>query len=618
MILVDVDSVQMFRPDRALFEDVSVTISTGDRMGIVGINGTGKSTLLRVIAGRTDPEGGTVTRGSGVRLSMLDQQDDLPVGTVLEAVRFGDAGADGGSGDGAGADGVTWEAEAVLTRLGMGDKFDRPTTALSGGEKKRVALARALVMPSDLLILDEPTNHLDLDGIAWLEEYLAAYRGGLLLVTHDRHVLDRVTTRMLELDRGSSHVHDGNYDSYLEAKAGRAEAAADADAIRRNLARSELEWLRRGAKARTSKPKYRVEAAKALIAEKSEGPARPADLHLEFPTHRLGDVVIELHGVDAVAPNGARILDGVDLLLDPRERLGIVGPNGAGKTTLLDLMAKRTEPVGGSVQWGSTVQLGYYRQLGAGLDPTARVREVIAGPDRKPDWTDARLLESFWFDKDAQWAQIETLSGGERRRLELLTVLASKPNVLLLDEPTNDLDLETLRSLEDFLEDWPGAVVVVSHDRAFLERVVADALILDGTGSATRWPGGFNAWDEHRRSQAAASAPSAKKSKQKSKNAAKTESGGQAVGAPAKGGSKKSGSKMAGGRSSSTVSHLMRQADKDIARLTKKRDRLTDDLVAAGTDHEAIAAAGEALAVVESELAEVEERWLELAEEQEG
>ncbi len=581
----------MFRPDRALFEDVSITISTGDRIGVVGINGTGKSTLLRVIAGRTAPEGGTVTPGSGVRLSMLDQEDDLPAGTVLDAVR-----GDGGGGEGE----ASWEAESVLTKLGMGDKFDRSTDALSGGEKKRVALAKALVAPSDLLILDEPTNHLDLDGIAWLEDFLAAYRGGLLLVTHDRHVLDRVTTRMLELDRGTSHVHDGSYDSYLAAKADRATAAADADAIRRNLARSELEWLRRGAKARTSKPKYRVAAAKALIAERPEGPARPADLHLEFPTPRLGDVVIELTGVEAKAPNGATILDGVDLMLDPRERLGIVGPNGAGKTTLLDLMAKRTQPVGGSVNWGSTVELGYYRQLGAGLDQNARVREVIAGPDRKPDWTDARLLESFWFDKDAQWAQLSTLSGGERRRLELLTVLASKPNVLLLDEPTNDLDLETLRSLEDFLEDWPGAVVVVSHDRAFLERVVADALILDGSGSAVRFPGGFNAWDEHRRAEAAAAAP-----------------GGSAKSAKS-GANKPKKAKAPGARSSSTINHEIRQADKDIARLTKKRDRLTAELVDAGTDHDAIAAAGAALAEIETELAAVEERWLALAEEQEG
>ncbi|MFT7601741.1 MAG: ATP-binding cassette subfamily F protein uup, partial [Acidimicrobiales bacterium] len=458
MILVDAIGISMSRPDRPLFSDISITVSTGDRIGVVGINGTGKSTLFRVLAGKTDPEGGELRPGRDVRISMLDQDAALPEGTVLDAVLKTPTGS-----------AEEWEAEAVLTRLGLGEFFDRSTTGLSGGEAKRVGLARALVAPSDLLILDEPTNHLDLDGIMWLEQHLADYRGGLLLVTHDRHVLDRVVNRMLELDRGAAYVHDGDYDSYLSAVADRQDAAASAEAIRSNLARSELAWLRRGAKARSSKPKYRVEAAKQLIATKAEGPARPADLHIEFPTPRLGDIVIELDGVGATTPDGRRLFENVELKLDPRERIGIVGPNGAGKSTLLNLMARRTEPQEGSVRWGTTVELGYFSQTGEELDPLARAREVVAGPNRSPDWTDARLLESFWFDKDSQWAQVGTLSGGERRRLQLLQVLASKPNVLLLDEPTNDLDLETLRSLEDFLEDWPGAVVVVSHDRAFLE-----------------------------------------------------------------------------------------------------------------------------------------------------
>ncbi len=585
MILLDAVAVSMSRPDRPLFTNVSVTVSTGDRIGVVGINGTGKSTLLRVLAGRARPESGEVRLGGGVRISMLDQDAPLPPGRVLDAVLESSTGR-----------AEAWEAEAALTRLGMGHAFDRDTSGLSGGEAKRVGLAKALVAPSDLLILDEPTNHLDLDGIEWLEQHLTAYRGGLMLVTHDRHLLDKLTTRMLELDRGRAHVHDGDYDSYLDATASRAEQAADAESIRRNLARSELAWLRRGAKARTSKPRYRVEAAKALIGQKAEGPARPAELHLEFPTPRLGDVVVELHGIGAATPDGRQLFKDLELKLDPRERLGIVGPNGAGKTTLLEIIARRREPDAGTVTWGSTVELGYFSQTGGELDLTARAREFVAGPHRKPDWTDARLLESFWFDADAQWAEIGTLSGGERRRLQLLRVLADKPNVLLLDEPTNDLDLETLRALEDFLEDWPGAVIVVSHDRAFLERVVADALIV-ADGRAARWAGGYNAWDEQRkRSKGATPKPGfkqpTKKLSTRSIDTAK--------------------------RSASTLGHLIRAAEKEMARLETRKDKLEAELAAAGSDHEVLIRVGDDLGEITASLAEVEERWLQLSEEREG
>lgn len=578
----------MTRPDRPLFRDVSVTISTGDRLGLVGINGTGKSTLLRVIAGKVPPEEGEVRLGGGVRISMLDQEAPLPPGTVLGIVS---ADADPER---------AWEAEAVLTRLGMGAHFDRDVDTLSGGEIKRVSLAVALLAPSDLLILDEPTNHLDLDGIQWLEDYLSAYRGGLILVTHDRHLLDRTTTRMIELDRGTGFVHEGNYADYLEAKSERDTAAASAESIRKNLAKTELAWLRRGAPARTAKPKARIASATALVNTKAEGPARPADLNLEFPTPRLGDVVIELHGVGATAPDGRELFHDVDLMLDPRERLGIVGPNGAGKTTLLNLMAKRTEPQVGTVKWGSTVELGYYDQHGADLDPTARAREVVAGPNREPDWTDARLLESFWFDKDTQWAQVGTLSGGERRRLQLLTTLAAKPNVLFLDEPTNDLDLESLRALEDFLEDWPGAIVVVSHDRAFLERVVTDALVIDGEGFVGRVAGGYPAWDEQRRGATSKKKPEKQAKKKQAKKSADDRQNEKA------------------GRSSSTIGHLLRTAEKEIARLDKKRVALLASLEDAASDHTKLVGLGSELADVESSLAEQEEAWLLLAEEQEA
>ena len=488
-MLLDAAGLAASRPGRPLFADVAVTISSGDRLAVVGLNGSGKTTLLRQLAGLAEPEAGVVRRGRDARVVVLDQQAQLTGATVREA---------GGQG---------WEAAAVLDRLGLGDRLDAETTTLSGGEAKRVALARALVEvgpPGEagddvLLILDEPTNHLDIDGVAWLEERLAAHRGGLVLVSHDRHVLDRVTTRILELDRGRAHLHEGGYAGYLEARAEREEQAARAEGVRRNLARSELAWLRRGAPARTRKPQARIDAATAIVEGRPEAPARLGELDLAFGAPRLGDTVVELRGVGHRFEGGPWLFRGIDLALDPRERLGVVGPNGAGKSTLLDVLAGRLVPTEGEVLVGQTVALGVYDQTGRELDPGLRVDEVIAGPLRRPDWEDARFLDRFWFDADAQRSPVGLLSGGERRRLQLVLTLRAKPNVLLLDEPTNDLDLDTLRVLEDVLETWPGAVVVVSHDRALLERTVTDVLVIDEDHPGRRLPGGYARWEADRR-----------------------------------------------------------------------------------------------------------------------
>ncbi|HEU5083303.1 MAG TPA: ABC-F family ATP-binding cassette domain-containing protein, partial [Acidimicrobiales bacterium] len=420
MILVDATGLRAARPDRVLFDDLSLTVESGDRLAIVGVNGTGKSTLLAALAGARVPEAGTIRRGNGARISHLDQDAPLPAGTVASV-----------TGDG-------WEAAAVRDRLGLAGLEDRPTDQLSGGQVKRVALARALLAvgpptggpadDADLLILDEPTNHLDVTAIAWLEEWLAGFRGGLVMVSHDRHLLDRVCNRMLELDRGSHFVHEGGYASYLEHKAERAERAAASEAKRRNLARAELAWLRRGAPARTSKPKARIEAATALV----EGAPRSADvrdqaLQLHVGTPRLGDKVIEAHGLGADI-DGRTLFDGVDLVLDNRERLGIVGPNGAGKTTLLRILAGERAPDRGTVVVGPTVRIGVFSQDAAELEPGARVRDLVTGGKRDMSWEDTALLERFWFDGDAQWAPVETLSGGERRRLQLLLTLQAQPN----------------------------------------------------------------------------------------------------------------------------------------------------------------------------------------------
>jgi ATP-binding cassette subfamily F protein uup len=477
-----------------------------------------------------------------------------------------------------------------------------------------VALARALVAEADLLVLDEPTNHLDIDSIAWLEQRLASFPGALLVVTHDRHFLDRVTTRIIELDRGRAYVHDGGYSSYLEDRAQRAEKSDAAEAKRQNLARAELAWLRRGAPARTSKPRARVEAAEKLLAEGKQAEARSGVLPLHGLTPRLGNRVVELHGVGH--GYGARTLfEGVELLLDPRERLGVVGPNGSGKSTLLDIMAGRIQPDSGTVEVGTTVRLATFDQQGRELDPSLRVREAVAGPGNPVDWTHEALMESFWFDADAQRAPVGMLSGGERRRLQLLLVLARKPNVLLLDEPTNDLDAETLRQFEHFLEHWPGAVVAVSHDRAFLERVVADVIVL-GDGSASRLPGGYAAYEQRRRELQASAGG------RRVAGAAATPRHGDRDDSRGSGGSGSRGSSRDGARASgpkqpspSTLRHRLRSAEREVESARQRCDELHAAMESAGSDHAAMAALGAELAEATGELDSAENAWLELADE---
>ncbi|MEM7337329.1 MAG: ABC-F family ATP-binding cassette domain-containing protein [Actinomycetota bacterium] len=598
MILLDMADITVTRPDRDLLRDVSLTLNTGDRVGVVGINGTGKSTLLRVMAGEIEPEGGVIRRGNAMTVSVLNQSTVLPPGTVAEAL---DAAR--------GANTELWEIEAVADRLGMGAQMDARTEALSGGEARRVQLASVLVAGADLMVLDEPTNHLDIGAIRWLEEHLAGYRGGLLLVSHDRHLLNHVVTRVVELDRGRAHVHDGGYDAYLAGRAEREAREAKAEQVRRSLATRELAWLRRGAPARTSKAKARIAKATALVEHTPDAAARQGELDLHVDVPRLGDKVIELEGVGH--GHGDRwLFRGLDLKLGRLERLGVVGLNGSGKSTLLDVIAGRVEPREGAVVYGSTVRLGYHDQIGADLDPGQRVREALSGGKREISWQDKRLMEQFWFDDDAQWAPIGQLSGGERRRLQMILTLAARPNVLMLDEPTNDLDLDTLRALEDFLEDWPGTLVVVSHDRAFLERTVDDVIVLDGAGGAGRFPGGYAAWEDAQRVR-----PTGRKMASAAAEAKRAAAAGRTnVGAT----SSASGGAPKPARSSSTIGHELRTVEKSMAALEKKVAALNEDLAAAGADHEQLRVLGEKLSARQSELATAEERWLELSEELEA
>jgi len=582
VVLIDVDVVTVTRPERDLLRDVSLTVSVGDRIGIVGINGTGKSTLLRIMAGRDLPDSGSVRRARETTVATLDQEVQLPDGLVRDAV-----------GDG-------WEGEAILDKLGMGNKLDARTDALSGGEARRVALAATLVAEADLLILDEPTNHLDISAIHWLEERLAQHKGAMIIVSHDRHLLDRVLTRVLELDRGKAYLHGGGYDGFLEGRAEREAQADKNERSRMTLARKELAWLRRGAPARTSKNKAHLARATQVVESRQESAARQGDLDLHIDVPRLGDKVIDLYGVSH-RHDERWLFRNVKLLLGPKDRLGIVGLNGSGKSTLLDVIARRIEPLEGSVEYGPTVRLGYHDQVGVELDLDKRVREAVAGDKGEADWRDKRLMESFWFDEDTQWAPIRLLSGGERRRLQLVLVLAQQPNVLLMDEPTNDLDLDTLRALEDFVEDWPGTLIVVSHDRAFLERTVDDVLILDGHGKAARHPGGYAAWesDQHVRS-----------SKRRADSASAVADGGTG---PKQ--AKTARPKPASGRSVSTIRHDIRAVDKLMAKLAKREAKLNEQLLDAAADHARLRELGDELGQVQTELAQAEDRWLELNEE---
>jgi ATP-binding cassette subfamily F protein uup len=600
VILVDAQGVAASRPGKPLFRDLSLTVSSGDRLAVVGINGCGKSTLLAVLAGTFEPDDGVVRRGRGARVVALDQTAVLRSGTVRDVVGGG------------------WEGAAILDRLGMGDLVDAEVERLSGGQAKRAALARALVAVGeagehDLLILDEPTNHLDMDAIAWLEEHLAGFKGGLVLVTHDRHVLDRLTTRILELDRGAGHVHEGGYASYLEARAERAEREATGERKRRNLARAELAWLRRGAPARTRKPKAGIAAARAVVDGRASEPARADDLPLAELVRmpRLGDTVIELDGVSD-GYGDLVVLAGVDLKLGPGERLGVVGANGSGKSTLLDVLAGRRQPRAGTVLRGATVRVGYYDQGGVDLPLDARVRELVAGSARQPDWSDAALLERLWFNSDAQWAPVRLLSGGERRRLQLALVLREGPNVLLLDEPTNDLDLDTLRALEDMLDTWPGTLVVVSHDRAFLERTVEAVVVMDGhagrPGHPSRIPGGFAAYVAARREARRPGWAGPASTRSASPAAARSASPPSARPRPPAGERR---------RSPSTLRHLLRQAEAEMLRLSDCQAELEAELATVGDDHVALADVGERLSAVTADLAAAEEAWLALAEEAE-
>lgn len=450
---------------KKLLTDVTLYIGEHDRIGVVGINGTGKSTLLKILAGIEEPDSGTVMRKNGLRVSFLPQMPDYSVErTAVEQVLF-DAPKDVGAPD-------EYEAKTLLSQFGISD-FEADVRTLSGGQKKRVALAAALIRPVDLLLLDEPTNHIDAQTIALLEEKLSKYRGALMMVTHDRYFLDRVCNRIAEISGGELYLHDGNFSYYLEQKAARLDMENAAARKRSSILRRELEWIRRGAQARSTKQKARIQRFEEMSA--ISGPQEEQKLALGSTSSRLGRHIIECENVGK-SMGGKRLLRDFTYTILRDERMAVVGENGCGKTTFLRMLAGQLAPDEGTINIGETVKIGFFTQEFPKVDPHMRlidfmrdIAEYVETPDGR--FSASQMLEQFLFPSDVQYTPVERLSGGEKRRLYLASLLMASPNVLLLDEPTNDLDIATLEILEDYLATFKGAVIVVSHDRYFLDRI---------------------------------------------------------------------------------------------------------------------------------------------------
>ena len=491
---------------RQLLDDVNFYLNEGDKVGVIGINGTGKSTFLKVLSGVTEPDGGTISRNPNVQVSLLPQNPAMEESaTVLEQVflhfpaEFRELNE--------------YEAKAMLNRLGITD-FAQKVGTLSGGQRKRVALAAALIHPADVLILDEPTNHLDSEMVAWLEDWLRRFKGGLVMVTHDRYFLERVVNHITELSRGKLYHYEANYSKYLELREQRAEMAEASERKRQSILRVEREWIMRGCKARTTKSKERIQRYEALLNQ--EAPETDEAVQMAAASSRLGKKIIELRDVSK-AFDGRPIVSRFSYNLLRGDRIGIVGRNGAGKSTLLHLMAGELAPDSGTVEVGATVKIGHFSQEGRELDLNQRVYDFIhdiADEVRTDEGTFSanQMMERFLFPGDLQSVPFGRLSGGERRRLYLLSVLMEAPNVLLLDEPTNDLDVTTLSILEDYLLGFPGPILAVSHDRFFLDKLAESIFEVRGDGEIHRFTGNWTDWQAKRRAEEAPS-PKAEKPK---------------------------------------------------------------------------------------------------------
>ena len=485
MILLNAEGISKSYSEKILLDNVSLGINEGDKIGLIGVNGTGKSTFLKILAGVDEAEAGTVITGNGVRIGYLPQNPDFDGDkTILEQAMAGVSPAE--------QEAKEFQVKNILTRLGLSD-YEQKIAVLSGGQKKRVAMAAALAAETELLILDEPTNHIDSSMVDWLESYLAAYKGAIFMITHDRYFLERVANKIVELDHGKLYSYPANYSKYLELKSQREEMELASQRKRQSLLRKELEWIQRGARARGTKARFRVERYEEL----SNAPTIEEDAKMEISASfsRMGRKTIEIENISKAYGDKVLIKD-FSYLLRRDDRLGILGPNGCGKSTLLKMIAGKIQPDSGSIVLGETVKLGYFSQECEEMDLNQRPIDYIkdiAVEVETPNGTlsASQLMETFLFDSTLQYTTIGRLSGGERRRLYLLGILMEAPNILILDEPTNDLDIQTLTILEDYLESYAGAVIVVSHDRYFLDKVVDHIFAYEGNGSIRQYNGGY-------------------------------------------------------------------------------------------------------------------------------
>ena len=619
--LVNLEAVTVVHGVRPVLDGVSLGVQRGDRIGVLGLNGSGKTTLLGVLAGLRAPDSGRVSVLGGTTFAVVAQTAVTGTGaTVRDAVlsRFGEAEH-------------SWASDSsvreVLTGLGLaGLGLDSPVDSLSGGEQRRVALAAALVTEADLMVLDEPTNHLDIEAVDWLAQHLRSRSGACVVVTHDRWFLDAVATTTWEVVDGQVLIREGGYSDWVFARAERQRLDRSAEERRRNLARKELAWLRRGPPARTSKPRYRIEAAEALIADVPP-PRDTVALHT-FARRRLGRDVIDLENVTATVPSSDPAADGREkVLLDeqtwrvgPGDRIGIVGVNGSGKSTMLRIAVGMRETQGGTAKLGTTVRLGYLSQEVTELPLEGRLIEAITSVassvnlDGK-DISAGQLAERFGFSAAQQWTQVKSLSGGERRRLQLLRVLMSEPNVLVLDEPTNDLDTDTLASLEDLLDGWPGTLLVVSHDRYLIERVTDTVVGLLGDGTISQLVRGVPEYLERR--AAAISAEQADQAAQ-GKQASQDRKAGKVAAMTAAVTASVPGPPAPSPTESRALRKDLQRLERSLESLRRKETQLHGKLADVGGDFSAAAALDAELRQVGTERDTVEGQWLELAEQLEG
>lgn len=489
MNILNIEHVSKVFGEKTIFDDVSFGIQEGDKIGIIGINGTGKTTLLRMIAGVEEPDSGQIIKQNGIRLAYLSQHPSFPEGATVLSYAF---------------DGIAendWalksEVKSALNKLGITD-HDMKMEHLSGGQKKKVALAKTLASSFEILLLDEPTNHLDGEMISWLEDYLKRYKGVVIMVTHDRYFLDKVTNRILEISRGKLYGYEANYSKFLEMKAEREEMEFASERKRQSVLRMELEWAKRGCRARTTKQKARLERLELLKSGKAPETDRLAEI--DSVETRMGKKTIELHHISK-SYGEKKLIDDFDYIVLKNQNLGIVGPNGCGKSTLLKMIAGLVEPDEGTIEIGETIRIGYFAQELPEMNTSQRVIDFVKDiaeyiPTKDGRITASQMLERFLFTPDMQYAPIEKLSGGEKKRLYLLSVLQAAPNVLIFDEANNDIDIPTMTILEDYLNSFQGIVITVSHDRYFLDNVVDRIFEFDGNGHLQQYEGGYTDYIE--------------------------------------------------------------------------------------------------------------------------